>query len=118
MRLSLNPSGLDQGFADYDLQVVDSQAGKLHFFRSIPPERVGLNGEYDHSGLAKRVLQELRQRFQAKHLEQLRVTQRGTVVVLSGRIGDRQILEQIATAALGVMGALTVETHGVQLVDQ
>lgn len=50
-------------------------------FRSIPPERIGLNGEYDHSGLAKRVDRSFRQQFLPEELAKLTVSQRGRVVI-------------------------------------
>ncbi len=84
-------------------------------FKTIPPERVGLNGEYDHSGLAKRVSLALRNQFSAASLEHLRINQRGRVVVLSGRVPDREILMQMVDAALEVMGTFDVETYGVKV---
>ena len=85
------------------------------FFKTIPPERVGLNGEYDHNGLAKRVYQTLRKQFSGQHLEKLRITQRGRVVILVGQVPDRQILRQMADIASRVMGATYVEIDGVKL---
>ncbi|GEM_PF-1571200 len=46
------------------------------FFRSLLLERGWLNGEYDHSGLAKRVERALHQLFLSQELEQLKITQR------------------------------------------
>jgi hypothetical protein len=37
-------------------------------FSTIPPERVGLSGEYDYSGLAKRVAAAFRQQIEAAEL--------------------------------------------------
>ena len=84
-------------------------------FKTIPPERVGLNGEYDHSGLAKRVYSVFRNQFSATSLADLRVTQRGRVVILSGRVPNRQILLQMVDTALEVMGTFDVETYGVKI---
>jgi hypothetical protein len=84
-------------------------------FKTIPPERVGLNGEYDHSGLAKRVSAAFRKQFSPPALENLRITQRGRVVVLSGRIPNQQVLTQMVDAALEIMGTFDVETYGIKM---
>lgn len=84
-------------------------------FRTIPPERVGLQGEYDHSGLAKRVLQAYRAQFAPAELEGLRVTQRGKVVVLMGSLVNESLLEQLVAIALQIEGATAVETNGIRL---
>ncbi len=81
---------------------------------TIPPERVGLNGEYDHSGLAKRVWQAFQADFSAAKLESLRVTQRGKVVVLMGNLAAAAELEQMVAIALNVDGAIAVETTGIR----
>ncbi|KAM3107611.1 hypothetical protein [Phormidesmis sp. 146-33] len=86
-------------------------------FKVIPPERVGVDGEYDHSGLAKRVSLAFCEQFEAKDLDRLQVTQRGRVVVLIGRVFDQQTLTQLVDVALEVYGTATVETQGVK-VDQ
>lgn len=118
MSLSVSSPGLEQGWAGYSLNPLDSATDSAYFFKAIPPERVGLNGEYDHSGLAKRVIQMLRQRFLPQDVEQLRVTQRGAVVILSGRVPDHMVLDQMVEAAKNVMGTWNVEFYGVRLVDK
>ncbi|PSB27841.1 phospholipid-binding protein [Stenomitos frigidus] len=85
------------------------------FFRLLPPERVGLNGEYDHRGLAKRVDRALRQAFPPQALEQLTVVQRGRVVVFTGRVPKACLLHQFAAVAASVSGATAVEAHGVRV---
>ncbi len=84
-------------------------------FRTIPPERVGLHGEYDHSGLAKRVMLAFRERLPLGELSDLRVSQRGRVVILVGRVSNYQMLSQLANLALDVEGATDVETYGVRV---
>ena len=107
------------GFAD-DLFFEPGFDGATHkglapFFKLLPPERVGLNGEYDHSGLAKRVARVLHEAFSAQDLEKLSITQRGCVVILSGCVPSPQLLEQCAAIAAGVSGTTAVETIGVKL---
>lgn len=89
--------------------------GITPFFRLLPPERVGLNGEYDHSGLAKRVDRVLHQVFLPQELENLSITQRGRVVILTGYAPNAYLLQQFADIAASVSGANTVETLGVKL---
>jgi hypothetical protein len=98
-------------------RVADTHTDLPAFFKTIPPERVGLNGEYDHSGLAKRVEQAFRKQFSPHQIEQVHITQRGRVVVLTGQVSDQPLLNQMAEVALTVMGATDVETFGVRLVD-
>jgi hypothetical protein len=81
-------------------------------FRTIPPERIGLNGEYDHSGLAKRVLQVYQTQFSMTELQGLQVMQRGRVVLLMGDLPSRSVLNQLVTLALQVEGAAAVEVDG------
>lgn len=81
---------------------------------TIPPERVGLNGEYDHSGLAKRVSQAFQAHFPIQDLEGLRVNQRGKVVILMGNVRSSDLLNQLTTIALDVEGAIDVETTGIR----
>jgi hypothetical protein len=82
-------------------------------FRAIPPERIGLNGEYDHNGLAKRVALEFSKTFEPDELENLRIAQRGTVVVVLGDIPSQQFLIKLVAVVMGVNGAVDVEINGV-----
>jgi hypothetical protein len=101
---------------DRDPRVIHT--GLRPFFASPPPERVGLNGEYDYSGLTKRVDRALRQSFPQQALEQLKIAQRGRVVVFTGRVLDASLLRQLSDVAASVSGATTVETRGIQLIDR
>lgn len=93
----------------------ENQSGLYSLFTTIPPERMGLNGEYDHNGLAKRVVQALRVRFCARDLEKLRVMQRGKVVIFLGSVASVEMLKQLISIAQGIEGAIDVETHGVRI---
>lgn len=104
-------------YLDLSGRVSRAFSPKQAFFRSIPPERVGLNGEYDHHGLAKRVKVELTQAFDAETLNSLRITQRGRVVIFTGKVANPHILAQLIKSALRVSGAEGIETHGVKLLS-
>jgi osmotically-inducible protein OsmY len=86
---------------------------RLSWLENIPPERVGLYGEYDHSGLAKRVKALLYQHFEQALADRLQVSQRGTVVILVGAIGNAQQADQLTQLALSQEGAEFVEIHDV-----
>jgi len=80
---------------------------------SIPPERMGLNGEYDQSGLAKRVAFAFDEEPTLQDIDTVYVAQTGSVVVLKGAAPSQEILNQMVSVALGVSGATNVETDQV-----
>ncbi len=84
----------------------------------IPPERVGLNGEYDHSGLANRVMLTFREQFEASEIAQLSVLQRGRVIILLGQISSWQLLTRLVSIASAIYGTSTVETNGLTVLDE
>lgn len=84
-------------------------------FKSIPPERVGLFGEYDHKGLTKRVSLALSQNLDPNEIKNLRVNQRGAVVVLVGKIPSQMLLIKLVNVAMGVSGAVDVEINGISV---
>ncbi|MCU0523906.1 MAG: BON domain-containing protein [Elainella sp. Prado103] len=96
------------------------QSISASLFRSIPPERIGLSGEYDHQGLAKRVklaFQELvlKQELSRSEIERLRVTQRGAVVVIVGFVPDQKLLIKLVNIAMAVSGTADVEVNGMSV---
>jgi hypothetical protein len=93
------------------------QTTATSLFRTIPPERVGLTGDYDHYGLAKRVTLAFNQAFETSEMAKLRVTQRGAVVVVMGNIDSQRLLIRLVQVAMGVSGAVDVEVNGVSVAD-
>ena len=87
---------------------------KLVECRTIPPERIGVNGEYDHDGLSKRVRLHLSQQL-TNYVETLRISQRGRVVVVIGPWVTEEMAQRIITLCLQVEGATSVEINGVCL---
>jgi osmotically-inducible protein OsmY len=79
----------------------------------IPPERVGLNGEYDDSGLAKRVALAFDENPELEDIDTLYVAQTGSTVVLKGRVPNQQLLTKMSSTAKGVRGAKAVDTSQV-----
>ncbi|MBD1868335.1 hypothetical protein H6F88_06645 [Oculatella sp. FACHB-28] len=83
--------------------------------QSIPPERVGLDGQYDESGLAKRVAAAFDDDPSLDDIDTLYVAQTGGTVVLKGKAPSQQILSKMATVAKGVRGASAVDTSQVTI---
>ena len=83
--------------------------------QSIPPERVGLNGEYDQSGLAKRVALAFDQDGEIDDVDTLWITQTGSTVVLKGKVPSQDILSKAASVARSVNGADAVDTSQVSV---
>jgi len=81
--------------------------------QSIPPERVGLDGQYDESGLAKRVAAAFDDDPSLDDIETVYVAQTGGTVVLKGKAPSQQVLSKMATVAKGVRGASAVDTSQV-----
>jgi osmotically-inducible protein OsmY len=74
----------------------------------VPPERVGLDGQYDQSGLAKRVALAFDQDGNVTDVDTLWVAQTGSSVVLKGTVPDQATLDQMVSLASGVSGATDV----------
>ena len=88
----------------------------INSFRSSPPERIGLGGEYDYNGLAKRVAQCFEQTA-GDEVAQLKVRQRGCVVILTGSVSSRRLLNHLASLATDVEGAALVEIYRVTFTE-
>ena len=70
---------------------------------TVPPERVGPDGKYDQSGLAKRVAVAFEDDSQLTDLEHLYIAQTGGTVVLKGSVPSEELLThavEIATTEL------------------
>lgn len=80
---------------------------------AIPPERVGLNGEYDQSGLAKRVAQAFDADAELDDIATLWVAQTGGTVVLKGSVPNQGLLDKCVAIANGVNGATSVDSSQV-----
>jgi hypothetical protein len=81
----------------------------------VPAERMGLNGEYDQSGLAKRVAQAFDMDGSVGDIETLWVAQTGSNVVLKGKVPDEGSLTRLVEIASNVNGASNVDTSQVEI---
>lgn len=82
---------------------------------TIPPERLGLNGEYDQSGLAKRVALAFDEDSDFPDIDSLYVAQTGGTVVLKGSVPSQDVLDKAVQIAGGVTGATNVTTDQVTI---
>jgi osmotically-inducible protein OsmY len=82
---------------------------------AIPVERLGLNGEFDQSGLAKRVALAFDQNNELKDIDSVFVAQTGTTVVLKGKAPSQAILDKLESVARGVNGAQAVDSSQVTI---
>ncbi|MGC1394379.1 MAG: BON domain-containing protein [Coleofasciculaceae cyanobacterium] len=94
-------------------QAASASAPAAPAAESIAPERVGLNGEYDQSGLAKRVALAFDEDPNLADEERLWVAQTSGTVVLKGEVSDQASLDQMVSIARGVNGATSVDTSQV-----
>lgn len=76
---------------------------------SIPAEKVGLDGKFDESGLAKRVAKALDDANISDDVG-LWVAQRGSTVVLKYNEDAKSVLSRAEQVAKGVSGATSVES--------
>ena len=72
----------------------DAQTDPAPTEDGIAPERVGLNGEYDQSGLAKRVALAFDEDPQLANIDTLWVAQTGGTVVLKGSVPSQDMLNR------------------------
>ncbi|MBT9310587.1 BON domain-containing protein [Leptothoe kymatousa] len=81
----------------------------------IPLCKIGLTGEFDESGLAKRVTLAFDEDSQLDDVETLWVAQLSSKVVLKGKVPSQGILDKMVTVAKGVDGATAVDTSQVEI---
>jgi osmotically-inducible protein OsmY len=107
------PQNAEVNPAPQAVQAAQQTASTPTAIQSIPPERVGLNGEYDQSGLAKRVALAFDQDAQLDDINTLWVAQTGGTVVLKGQVPSQDILSKMVSVARSVNGADAVDTSQV-----
>jgi hypothetical protein len=112
----MHPLQYISGSQPYHFHSIDgakgTQSALAHWFHTIPPERMGLNGEYDHDGLAKRVAIALKEHVAAHVMNAISVSQRGAVVVLRVKSPNTEIVQTLVDVAMQVEGASGVEVNG------
>lgn len=81
----------------------------------IPACKVGLTGEFDESGLAKRVTLAFDEASGLDDVETLWVAQLSSKVVLKGKVPSQAILDKMVAVAKDVEGATAVDTSQVEI---
>lgn len=81
----------------------------------IPLCKIGLTGEFDESGLAKRVTLAFDEDSQLDDVETLWVAQLSSKVVLKGKVPSQAILDKMVAVAKDVEGATAVDTSQVEI---
>ena len=79
----------------------------------ISPAKVGLNGEFDESGLAKRVALAFDNDPEIDDIDTVYVAQLSSKVVLKGKAPNQTIVDKMISVASGVSGATEVDTSQV-----
>jgi osmotically-inducible protein OsmY len=80
-----------------------------------PPQQVGLEGETDEQGLAKRVALALDQDNQLQDIPTLYIEQNNSTVLFKGTVPDQITLTKVITIAQGVEGATEVNADEVSI---
>jgi len=81
----------------------------------IAAERMGINGEYDQSGLSKRVALAFDEDAAVTDVETLWVAQTGGSVLLKGTVPSQEILDRMVEIASGVSGTTDVNIDQVKV---
>ena len=81
----------------------------------IPDYKVGLDGNFDESGLAKRVALAFDEDSQLDDIDTLWVAQTSATVVLKGKVPSQAILDKMVNVAKGVDGTDAVDTQQVEV---
>jgi osmotically-inducible protein OsmY len=87
--------------------------GETASAETVAPERMGLSGEYDQSGLAKRVALAFDENGQFDDVDSVYVAQTGGTVVLKGEAPSQEVINQMVEIARGVSGATDVNVDQV-----
>ena len=106
-------SRMTPGLTDQYNQDLREKAGQRT--PPVPPEFMGIEGEYDPCGLARRLAHALDQNAQLVEVDTLTLTQQGNALALTGRIDSRQALEKIVDIARHLDGTRAVDVSQVRV---
>lgn len=99
-------------------QAPAQQAAPQTAQQTIPPERIGLNGEYDQSGLAKRVAKAFDAEPELADNERVWIAQTGGTVVIKGDVPNQHELNLMINIAQKVHGATGVDITQCKILDK
>ncbi|EDX84023.1 hypothetical protein S7335_1720 [Synechococcus sp. PCC 7335] len=81
----------------------------------IPDYKIGVDGDFDESGLAKRVALAFDEDSQLDDIDTLWVAQLSGTVVLKGKVPSQDILDKMVSVAKDVDGTDDVDTDQVEV---
>ena len=82
---------------------------------SIAIERTGLDGEYDPSGLAKRVAKALAEDSVLSGISTIYVAQNDSNIILKGKVSNETLIDRLVTVAQNVRGVSKVDISQVEI---
>lgn len=77
--------------------------------KDIAPERLGVDGEYDQSALAKKVVKGFKDNSELANISTVYVAQTGNKIVLTGTAPNQETLDKMVNIAESVDGVTAVE---------
>ncbi|MEM9149938.1 MAG: phospholipid-binding protein [Cyanobacteria bacterium P01_F01_bin.3] len=83
--------------------------------KDVPDYKVGLDGNFDESGLAKRVALAFDEDSQLDDIDTLWVAQTSATVVLKGKVPSQAILDKMVKVAKATDGTDAVDTSQVEV---
>jgi hypothetical protein len=97
---------------EYDLELRE----KAGMHQPPPaPENMGLEGEYDPEGLAKRVAIAFDHDSQISEIDSLEIDQDGSTIIFKGSVPNLDILQYLTVVAAKVDGTKAVDTSQVSI---
>lgn len=120
----MNSSGLqpEPAVGGYGVNLSATLPGKLDWtsqrrtessVMTLPLEYMGIHGEYDPHGLAKRVAQAFDQHSEIRQINTLCIIQHGNRISLLGKVADTNVLHQVIDLAKQVDGTKEVDVNQV-----
>ena len=82
---------------------------------SVAVERIGLDGEYDPSGLAKRVARAFEQDVILQGIPSVYVAQNDSKIILKGTVSNQIFFDRLVTVARNVRGVSEVDISQVKI---
>lgn len=92
-----------------------AKAASASTSEDIPDYKIGIDGDFDESGLAKRVALAFDEDNQLDDIETLWVAQLSGTVVLKGSVPSQDILDKMVKVAKSVDGTDSVDTKQVEV---
>jgi len=107
------PSRMKPGLTDtYDRELREKASVRD---TPMPPDCLGLEGEYDPFGLARRVAKALDERPQTAQVSTLTLEQRGNAIVFEGLAPNQKVLDAIVDITRRIDGTHAIDIDQVEV---